>query len=160
MTYGAILMVIALYKAAEYWRLSAGFKGFTLVKVLIKDQVLYFMLQVMSHGFPSSYIHPFHSVILCSMFAILGFRLTIPNIILADILSSLGNPSFLSLLGSRMLVNLKEAGERGQNEGTNYRPPTITMSDIDFAIPREPRRQFAFLPSLYAKSLSFFQGVR
>ncbi|OCB87161.1 hypothetical protein A7U60_g5676 [Sanghuangporus baumii] len=123
MVYGAVLMIFALYKAAEYWRVSAGFKGFTLVKVLIKDQVLYFML-----------------IILCSMFAILGFKLVIPNVILADILSSLGNPSFLSLLGSRMLINLKEAGERGQNEGTNYKIPSMTLSDIDFAEPRNDAR--------------------
>ena len=36
-------MALALYKAAEYWRMSAGFKGFTLVKVLIYDQILYFL---------------------------------------------------------------------------------------------------------------------
>ena len=46
MIYGALLMVLALYKAAEYWRMSAGFKGFTLVKVLIIDQILYFALCV------------------------------------------------------------------------------------------------------------------
>lgn len=36
-------MVLALCKATEYWRISAGFKGFTLVKVLIYDQILYFL---------------------------------------------------------------------------------------------------------------------
>ncbi|KAL5524850.1 hypothetical protein ACEPAF_9996 [Sanghuangporus sanghuang] len=82
----------------------------------------------------------FMLIILCSMFAILGFKLVIPNVILADILSSLGNPSFLSLLGSRMLINLKEAGERGQNEGTNYKIPSMTLSDIDFAEPRNDAR--------------------
>lgn len=46
MVYGIILMGLALYKAAEYWRMSAGFKGFALVKVLIKDQVLYFIWRV------------------------------------------------------------------------------------------------------------------
>ena len=44
MVYGTILMVLALYKAAEYWKMSAGFKGFTLVKILIRDQAIYFML--------------------------------------------------------------------------------------------------------------------
>ena len=37
-------MVLALYKATEYWRISAGFKGFTLVKILLRDQALYFVL--------------------------------------------------------------------------------------------------------------------
>ena len=36
-TYGVILMILALYKATEYWKLSAGFEGFTLVKVLVLD---------------------------------------------------------------------------------------------------------------------------
>ena len=44
MVHGTILMVLALYKAAEYWKISAGFKGFTLVKILIRDQAIYFML--------------------------------------------------------------------------------------------------------------------
>ena len=44
MVYGAILTVLAIYKAAEYWKISAGFKGSTLVNILIRDQALYFML--------------------------------------------------------------------------------------------------------------------
>lgn len=37
-------MVLAIYKATEYWKVSAGFKGFILVRILIRDQVVYFML--------------------------------------------------------------------------------------------------------------------
>lgn len=44
MTYGVILMALAVYKAAEFWKLSSGFKGLNLVKVLIADQVVYFVL--------------------------------------------------------------------------------------------------------------------
>lgn len=44
MAYGVILMVLAIYKAAEFWRLSSGFKGLNLVKVLIVDQIIYFVL--------------------------------------------------------------------------------------------------------------------
>ena len=47
-----------------------------------------------------------------------------------NVLQQLGNPFYLSILGSRMLFNLKEAGEMGVNEGTNYRVPT--MSNIEF----------------------------
>lgn len=43
MVYGVILMVMAIYKAAEYWRMSSGFKGFNLVKILIIDQAVYFV---------------------------------------------------------------------------------------------------------------------
>ncbi|KAL5524861.1 hypothetical protein ACEPAF_10007 [Sanghuangporus sanghuang] len=114
--YGAILMILALCKAAEYWKLSAGFKGFVLVKVLIRDQILYFML-----------------TIICCIFAILNFRVAVSNAFLSDMLMILRNPAFLTILGSRMLFNLKEAGERGQNKGTSYRLPSRTISDIDFA---------------------------
>ena len=44
MIYGLILMVLVLYKSAEYWKMSAGFKGFKLVKVLVRDQAMYFVL--------------------------------------------------------------------------------------------------------------------
>lgn len=44
MVYEAILIVLAIYKAAEFWRESSGFKGLNLIKVLIVDQVIYFTL--------------------------------------------------------------------------------------------------------------------
>ena len=44
LAYGLILFGFALYKAAEYWKLSSGFKGFHLIGVLIRDQVIYFGL--------------------------------------------------------------------------------------------------------------------
>lgn len=37
-----MLLVLTLYKAVEFWRISSGFKGFNLVKVLVVDQVMYF----------------------------------------------------------------------------------------------------------------------
>ena len=48
MVYGLILMALATHKAAEFWRMSVGFKGFTLITVLIRDQVIYFSLCVAS----------------------------------------------------------------------------------------------------------------
>ncbi|EJD06090.1 uncharacterized protein FOMMEDRAFT_153453 [Fomitiporia mediterranea MF3/22] len=35
-----------------------------------------------------------------------------------------GNPALLCVLGSHLLINLKEAGELGVNGGTNYRSKT------------------------------------
>ncbi|KAH8112158.1 hypothetical protein DFH11DRAFT_1858205 [Phellopilus nigrolimitatus] len=113
MLYGIILMILALYKAAEHWRETAGFSQFTLVKVLIQDQAIYFIM-----------------VIFCSVMQIISFQLYIPNVLLADLLTILGNPSLLCVLGSHMLVHLKEAGERGANGGTSYR--LKTMSNIEF----------------------------
>ena len=44
LAFGTLLMTLAIYKAAEYWRLSSGFKGFLLVRVIIQDQILYYGL--------------------------------------------------------------------------------------------------------------------
>lgn len=44
MVYAVILMTLAFYKSAEYWRLSGGFNGIELLKVLIIDQAIYFIL--------------------------------------------------------------------------------------------------------------------
>ena len=41
LAYGALLLVLALYKARELWKLN-GFSGSRLALVLIKDQVFYY----------------------------------------------------------------------------------------------------------------------
>ncbi|KAL5501298.1 hypothetical protein ACEPAH_8558 [Sanghuangporus vaninii] len=129
MVYAVVLMILAIYKATEYWKISTGFKGFALVRVLVQDQMIYFM-----------------SAIACSLLNILTFRISISNDILASILNAVGNPPLLCIFGARMLINLKEAAERGQNEGTNIKISSRTMSQIDFAEPGTlPRSCFAIL---------------
>ncbi|EJC98981.1 uncharacterized protein FOMMEDRAFT_31538 [Fomitiporia mediterranea MF3/22] len=44
MVFELILMVLAVYKAAQYWKDAAGLEGVPLVKILIRDQVIYFAL--------------------------------------------------------------------------------------------------------------------
>ncbi|KAH8112195.1 hypothetical protein DFH11DRAFT_1745102 [Phellopilus nigrolimitatus] len=112
--YAIILMVLALYKAAQHWRETGGFSQYTLVRVLIQDQAIYFIM-----------------VIFCTVMKIMSIELIIPNVLLADLLDVLGNPSLLCVLGSHLLVHLKEAGERGANGGTSYRMKT--MSNIAFS---------------------------
>ncbi|KAH8109857.1 hypothetical protein DFH11DRAFT_1515127 [Phellopilus nigrolimitatus] len=114
MLYGIILMVLALYKAAEHWRETGGFSQFPLLKVLIQDQAIYFIM-----------------VIFVSVMDIMANQLFIPNALLARLLTILGNTSLLCVLGSHLLVHLKEAGERGVNGGTSYRMKT--MSSIRFS---------------------------
>ena len=41
LAYGALLLVLAVYKAREHWKLN-GFSGSLLVLALIRDQVLYY----------------------------------------------------------------------------------------------------------------------
>ena len=65
------------------------------------------------------------------MFAVLSVKME--NVFLADVFDGLGNRTFLCILGSRMLFNLKEAGERGQNEGTSYNASSRTVSEMEFA---------------------------
>lgn len=48
------------------------------------------------------------------------------------ILTFIGNQSLLSLMGSRLLFNMKEAGEKGLNQGTSCNSRSTTSS-IDFA---------------------------
>ncbi|KAH8109820.1 hypothetical protein DFH11DRAFT_1515063, partial [Phellopilus nigrolimitatus] len=114
MLYGVILMVLALYKTVVVWRESAGFGQHSLVKVLIQDQAIYFIM-----------------VVFCSVMQILSKQVEAPDAVLADLLSILGSPSLLSVLGSHLLVHLKETGERGANGGISYR--MTTMSSIGFS---------------------------
>ncbi|KAH8109979.1 hypothetical protein DFH11DRAFT_1515033 [Phellopilus nigrolimitatus] len=110
MLYEIVLMILALYKARKYWRETAGFSQFTLVKVLIQDQAIYF--------------------IMCTS-SCMANQLSISNVLLSYLLDALGNPSLLCVLGSHLLTNLKEAGERGANGGTSYRMKTT--SSIEFS---------------------------
>lgn len=42
------------------------------------------------------------------------------------VLIVVGSTSLLCILGSHLLINLKDAAERGLNEGTKYRPDTVS----------------------------------
>ncbi|KAL5514492.1 hypothetical protein ACEPAG_2581 [Sanghuangporus baumii] len=114
MGYGLLLMCLALYKAAEYWKMSSGFKGFHLVRILIRDQVLYY-------GF----------IILCSVTRITDSKLSSISLLASILVGAAGSPTLLCILGGQLLINLKQAGERGANGGTNYTPKSV--SNIEFA---------------------------
>ena len=74
------------------------------------------------------------SVILVSVFGIVA-NLTQKSVTLfGNILTVLDNPSLLSILGTRLLFNMKEAGAKGLNEGTSCGQKS-TISDIEFAAP-------------------------
>ena len=47
LAYGALLLILALYKAREFWKLN-GFSGSRLVRVLIRDQALYYAMYVLT----------------------------------------------------------------------------------------------------------------
>ena len=77
-----------------------------------------------------------HSVILVSVIAIVVDLPIGSNARFAYVLSVLGNPSLLSVLGARLLFNMKEAGAKGLNEGTSCGSRS-TISDIEFGAPPE-----------------------
>ena len=77
-----------------------------------------------------------HSVILVSVFEIVGNFTDESNALFAYILNVLGNPALLSILGAHLLFNMKEAGAKGLNEGTSCGSKS-TISDIDFGAPPE-----------------------
>ncbi|KAH8113210.1 hypothetical protein DFH11DRAFT_367903 [Phellopilus nigrolimitatus] len=109
MLYAILLMVLALYNAAQHWRELVGFSQFNLLVVLIQDQAIYFIM-----------------VIFCCVLNIISVQLYIQNSLLANSLNALGSPSILSVIGSHVLVHLKEAGERQANGGTSYRMTTMS----------------------------------
>ena len=75
------------------------------------------------------------SIILVCVFGILENLMT-SNALFTYILGVLGNPALLSILGARLLFNMKEAGAKGLNEGTSCGSKS-TISDIDFGTPPE-----------------------
>ncbi|KAI5119213.1 hypothetical protein M0805_007724 [Coniferiporia weirii] len=113
-----ILMVLALYKAAHFWRESGGFGGANLVKVLIQDQALYFVLVMVCCGanIINILVDPNYS----SNAAI--------NIVQAVLMI----PTIPCIIGCRLMVHLKEASERGENGGMSYRIQR-SVSEIQFA---------------------------
>ena len=90
------------------------------------------------------------SVLINSVIHIVIFTVNIENAFLLYLLAVIGNPSLLCILGSHLLFNLKEAGELGLNGGTNYRPNSDFVSDIEF-VEGEIHSTHPFLASIVAK---------
>ena len=77
-----------------------------------------------------------HSVILVSMFEIIIDFTAGSDLLFTYILTVLANPALLSILGARLLFNMKEAGVKGLNEGSGCGSKS-TISDINFGAPPE-----------------------
>ena len=57
---------------------------------------------------------------------------SLPEIIVE---ASVGSPAILSSVGARLLLNMKEAGSKGLNEGMGSNVSRATISGMDFAEP-------------------------
>lgn len=43
LAFETLLMILVFYKAAVMWKENAGLAGFSLIKVLVRDQAVYFV---------------------------------------------------------------------------------------------------------------------
>ena len=68
----------------------------------------------------------------CCALNIVYYEIDLANVFLTDVLAVAGSPTFLCVLGSRMLFNLKEAAEKGSGEETSYRED-VPISAMEFS---------------------------
>lgn len=133
MIYDLTLMFLALWKTAKLWKENIGAVGLDLVKVLVRDQAIYFIVCVsicIQLSFSSRPV--LHRLLFIGIFQAVSNAFNInTDLFLAS--NILGNPNMLSIPGSRLLLNMRQAGERGLNAGTSC--PTSTLSRIDFIEP-------------------------
>ena len=75
-----------------------------------------------------------YSLIASSVIKIIGDSID-PNSKIGLLFQTLGEPTLVSLVGARILFNMKEAGERGLNQGTSCEVKSTIISIMDFAAP-------------------------
>lgn len=64
------------------------------------------------------------------MLNIVELELTIADTFGWNLLLLLGDPAFLCIMASTMFFNLKEAVERGSNQGTSYRLRSVSAMEF------------------------------
>ncbi|KAL5521782.1 hypothetical protein ACEPAF_2530 [Sanghuangporus sanghuang] len=100
--YGLLLLILATYKAGEYWKLSSGLKDFLLVRVIVRDQFIYY-----------------GSVIFVSISKIADIPISTKVPFVSEILDVSSSNILLCVLGGQLLINLKEVGEEDTDNGTD-----------------------------------------
>ena len=79
--------------------------------------------------------------IFCSLVNTIVYAVDSNQFLRLAFFDTLGIPSLLCVLGSHLLIHLREAAEEGRNEGTSYRPKSfsaiefeqgVELSDIDW----------------------------
>ncbi|EJD00669.1 uncharacterized protein FOMMEDRAFT_159435 [Fomitiporia mediterranea MF3/22] len=115
MVYELVIMGITLRRAISFWRLSAGFRGFPLMRVIITDQVFYFAL-----------------IVAYCVLNMLEGTLTTFNSVAQAFVAFGGSESFLCILGSHMLFNMKDAARHGDYDASTGGIVTRTVSNVQF----------------------------
>lgn len=68
--------------------------------------------------------------IFCSVVNVIDYTADL-SALLGNMINTVGNPSLLCVLGSHLLIHLKEAADEGRNEGTSYRSKSISIIEFD-----------------------------
>lgn len=126
---------MALYKAVTIWRESSNLSlNSRLVRVLVRDQAIYLLACVCVAHTTSLQTNTFiFRLVFVSILSIIP-NFVQESLLVSGILGFAGSPAILSFLGARLLFNIKEAGEKGLDQGTSCGSGS-TVSDIDFAEP-------------------------
>lgn len=115
---------------------STGFGLSKLIKVVIQDQVIFFVAYVTKQ-------HSLSLLLLKAIYMLILYRIilcTVANIFVAPAkwnkaisctLSIFGTPTLLSVIGCRMLLNLKDANQQDGNAGSSSLG-ACALSDIRF----------------------------
>lgn len=61
-------------------------------------------------------------------------NVTLESVTVALLFNAVGNPNLLSILGAHLLFSMKEAGEKGLNQGTNCGAES-SVSGLEFGVP-------------------------
>lgn len=106
------------------------FRGLHLIKVLLQDQVLYFIVYESFLLIHDAVLMIYEtSAIFCAVVNLIESVVDLGTI-LGNTFSTLGNPSLLCVLGSHLLIHLREAADEDRNERLSYR--SKSFSAIEF----------------------------
>ena len=67
-------------------------------------------------------------------------NVTLESVTVALLFNAIGNPNLLSILGAHLLFSMKEAGEKGLNQGTNCGAES-SVSGLVFGVPSGAARE-------------------
>ena len=126
-------MILAVYKAARILKEDPGLNMVKIIKVILRDQVVYFIAYVSQFEFcrRSLSTNAIRLIFVSAATILAEFLSSIKPILAVE--DSIGNPAILSSVSAHLLLNMKESGAKGLNEGMGAWGDT--MDGMDFAAP-------------------------
>lgn len=111
--YGGFLMCLVLYKFIILCKEAGGFHSSGLIKILTRNQVVYFLGYVVGFRYVRRFLHivcTSRSLIIVGLLHIASELLQ--SVAFSNFVSVAGNPSLLAILNARILFDMKERGNR------------------------------------------------